>query len=741
MLSSFLFTAIYFVALASAGKRGRRGNRGKQANDKPHLLTFVFDDLGWRDLGAYGAEYSTPFLDQMISEESVSLTNYYTYSSCAPSRAALSTGRYTHKIGMQLFGRDFCNLDKIPYDVPTIGESLKEVGYETAWFGKWHLGQASLDNLPPSRGFDYYFGLNGGCLDYYDHTCFGFYDLWENEGVDQSPEYEGVFLNDILTDKMLNWLDTVDGETPIHMNVNFYTPHGPIQMPPKSYNECDHISHDLRRTYCHMLNHLSANLERVVDVLKEKGIWDDALVVFTSDNGGSSVGAFDDTNYNYYSVGAGWNHPHRAGKATLMEGGIHNRAWITGGLVPEQYRGTSNDELLQEIDITFGQRTAAGLKKFEGEGVDLFGVAFAGASGHEAIFLDLLPLDNPLVYSRSGVRKGKWKYIDGQRSFPPYDGWYYTAEGPPSHEGMCDCDNGCLFDLDEDPEERTNLLTVRPDIVSELQNIMAEARKPENGYLEPQLIKTDEYWAYCSGKAAQLGYWSPALPRNKECWMKSDDGVDLAPGEWEGTGGTDFEQCMENAKIAGTDYFAWTGEVYQPGYCKVLKKMNKSPNLKTNQGYGYQLYENTCRQECWKESEDGVDLAPGEWDGTGGTDFVQCKNAAKKAGVNYFAWTGDVYQPGYCKVLKKSVEEPNFDTNQGYGYKLFQNRCASNGHAKVKKAMATVLTQEYEIVGTPGNFMMILAAVGVASILYNAATGAQKFLYGNDFQKVQEEEC
>jgi len=160
-----------------------------------------------------------------------------------------------------------------------------------------------------------------------------------------------------------------------------------------------------------------------------------------------------------------------------------------------------------------------------------------------------------------------------------------------------------------------------------------------------------------------------------ECWQKSSDGVDLAPREWNGSGGTDFETCKAKAKSAGVRYFAWTGEVYQPGYCKVLKATIPSPNLNTNQGYGYQLWEDTCQDECWQESGDGVDLAPGEWDGTGGTDFVQCKENAKNAGVKYFAWTGKVYQPGYCKVLKTTTTSPNLGTNQGYGYKLYENTC------------------------------------------------------------------
>jgi len=155
-------------------------------------------------------------------------------------------------------------------------------------------------------------------------------------------------------------------------------------------------------------------------------------------------------------------------------------------------------------------------------------------------------------------------------------------------------------------------------------------------------------------------------------WKESKDGVDLAPFEWDGTKYTSFDQCKINAEKAEVSYFAWTSEVYG-GYCKVLKKSVTNPNLDTDQGYEYKLYDN--KPECdtcgWQESQDGVDLAPEEWDGTGSTSFYQCKINAEKAGVSYFAWTGDVYG-GFCKVLKKSVTNPNLGTNQGYGYKLYE---------------------------------------------------------------------
>merc|ERR1719350_2715790 len=147
----------------------------------------------------------------------------------------------------------------------------------------------------------------------------------------------------------------------------------------------------------------------------------------------------------------------------------------------------------------------------------------------------------------------------------------------------------------------------------------------------------------------------------KDCWQTATVGVDLAWGEWDGTGATSFKQCKANAESAGVRYFAWTGQVYG-GYCKVLKPSVTMPNLSTNQGYGYKLWQNTCL-DCWKESTEGEDLAPGQWTGTGGTSFEKCKSDAEAAGVLYFAWTGQVYG-GYCKILNSGVTSPNLGTNQ-----------------------------------------------------------------------------
>jgi len=112
---------------------------------------------------------------------------------------------------------------------------------------------------------------------------------------------------------------------------------------------------------------------------------------------------------------------------------------------------------------------------------------------------------------------------------------------------------------------------------------------------------------------------------------------------------------------------------------QALRELAVGEDSATSAGTRTEKMVASMEEECWKESSDGVDLKRGEWDGSGGTGFEQCKENAKNAGVQYFAWTGEVYQPGYCKVLKPSVRRPNLNTNQGYGYKLWENTCSSQG--------------------------------------------------------------
>jgi C1A family cysteine protease len=159
-------------------------------------------------------------------------------------------------------------------------------------------------------------------------------------------------------------------------------------------------------------------------------------------------------------------------------------------------------------------------------------------------------------------------------------------------------------------------------------------------------------------------------------WRVSLDGRDLAPGQWTGDGGISYEKCVKRAEAQKVKYFAWTGQVYQPGYCKVLKPGIANPNLSTFQGYGYKLFENVDESCRWVVSSKGRDLQRGQWDGYGYTKYNACVAKADAQGVKFFAWTASVYG-GFCKVLKREVRNPNMNTYQGYNYKLYERKCSN----------------------------------------------------------------
>jgi len=135
--------------------------------------------------------------------------------------------------------------------------------------------------------------------------------------------------------------------------------------------------------------------------------------------------------------------------------------------------------------------------------------------------------------------------------------------------------------------------------------------------------------------------------------------------------GNSLEECLSLCKgRAGCQFVSYTASTY--GDCLLYDECPSSRQY--GDGTEGTVTYRVCKSDCWQTASVGDDLARGQWDGTGATSFKQCKAKAESAGVQYFAWTGQVYG-GYCKVLKPSVTVPNLSTNQGYGYKLWQNTC------------------------------------------------------------------
>ncbi len=208
------------------------GIKENESDSKPNIIVILADDLGFSDLGCYGSEISTPYLDSLASA-GILFTNFYNTSKCSPSRAALLTGMYTHKAGL---GGNVSHLDKPlshgPYQgylsdsVMTIAEWLKGAGYHTGMSGKWHVGERP-QHWPQKRGFDEYFGLISGASSYYEiiegqkrkRQIVKDDTIWQPK--------DGFYMTDAITEYAIEFIKEYN-EQPYFLYVAYTAPHWPL---------------------------------------------------------------------------------------------------------------------------------------------------------------------------------------------------------------------------------------------------------------------------------------------------------------------------------------------------------------------------------------------------------------------------------------------------------------------------------------------------------------------------------
>ncbi len=287
---------------------------GKAAGgSKPNVVVILADDLGYGDLSSYGAtDLRTPNVDKLVAA-GMRFDNFYANCPvCSPTRAALMTGRYPDLVGVPGVIRTHLK-DNWGYLFPQavlLPQMLKRAGYHTALVGKWHLG-LTAPNLPNERGFDHFHGFLGDMMDdYYTHRRFGFNYLRLN---DKEIDPQG-HATDLFTQWAIDYLRerSQRREQPFFLYLAYNAPHAPIQPPPEwlaRVKQREAGISEKRARLVALIEHLDAGIGKVMDVLKETGLSDNTLVIFTSDNGGQ------------LDVG-GTNGPWRAGKGDMYEGGI-----------------------------------------------------------------------------------------------------------------------------------------------------------------------------------------------------------------------------------------------------------------------------------------------------------------------------------------------------------------------------------------------------------------------------------
>jgi arylsulfatase A-like enzyme len=319
------------ITLAGLGITATAGN-------KPNVIIIYADDLGYGDLSCYGGVTPTPNIDR-IGHEGIRFTDFYVASPvCTPSRYGLLTGSYPMRSmhGLEEVGMpgDDISLDKSETILP---QYLKQAGYSTAIFGKWHMGAIKPEYFPHKHGFDQFIGFTVGCTDYFTHNYGSMGNDWYKNG---ELTKEKGYSTDLITDHALEYIkDKRKTGSPYFLYLAYNAPHygksdpsdlpdstlslkkgnykaakvmNSLQAKPEDLKKFKNISNPYRRFYSAMVFSLDYNVGRILNELEKSGELDNTIIWFISDNGGYSQSFF----------GYASNGPLKAEKAFLYEGGI-----------------------------------------------------------------------------------------------------------------------------------------------------------------------------------------------------------------------------------------------------------------------------------------------------------------------------------------------------------------------------------------------------------------------------------
>ena len=408
---------------------------------RPNIILIVADDVGYGDIGAYGApDVKTPNLDR-LAREGVRLTDFYAAPTCSPTRASLISGRYYQRVRIERplgAARSPAGEQGLPVTGRSLPALLKGAGYATGLIGKWHLGYKP-EFSPNAHGFDMFYGFKSGLIDYYQHTdTSGDHDFFENE----TPTHPTGYSTDLFADRAVKFIDE-NASRPFFLEVAFNAAHWPFQVPDKPsvapgngrFVQPTEENTSTRADYVAIFERADQGVGKILAALSARKLDRNTLVVYMNDNGGEWLSR---------------NAPLFHRKDSVWEGGVRVPAIMRW---PDRLpAGRVSSQVGIVMDMTATLLAAGGVSvpaEAKPDGINLLPVL----EGKSA------PVERTLFFrnivggrTQRAVRRGNWKLmVDGPNTF--------------------------LFDLSKDAGERTDLAFTRSDIARQLRPLITAWEK------------------------------------------------------------------------------------------------------------------------------------------------------------------------------------------------------------------------------------------------------------------------
>ncbi len=439
-------------------------------HSRPNIVFILADDMGYGDFSAFNKGLSsTPTLDALLGQ-SVCLTQHYTASPvCNPSRATLLTGRYPHRTG-SIDTLEWRGLERLALRETTLADLLKQAGYATGLVGKWHLGAFDRRYHPNARGFDDAVCFCGGMHDYY---------RWRLEYNEHVEHADGRYLTDVFTEEAVRFIEG-HRRGPFFLHLTYNAPHTPLQAPEEEirpFVETGTFTSAVSTIYG-MLHRMDSGVARVLEQLKKRGLEENTVVLFTSDNGPQFGGHGQDCKDRF-------NCQFNGAKGLVYEGGIRVPMLIRwpAGLDG----GREVHEMVHFADWFPTLLGALGIdtpKELKIDGFNVLPVLRGQNAKVQTTRFWQWNRYTPLVTCNAAVRDGDWKLVRPairEAMQVPDIRWLEVSMYEPEHfitngiirdpepaRQVPDPPRPELYNIAVDPLEKTNLAEKYPDRVSRM---------------------------------------------------------------------------------------------------------------------------------------------------------------------------------------------------------------------------------------------------------------------------------